>query len=85
MSQMERVNWTVQHMTSTYCIPATPAARRMVPAVQGRHDLNISKAYARWIEGFGSIRELMHNWYDQVLAVLGGEPSGIYDGSLDQN
>ena len=50
----------------------------------GDHDLNLSKTYAHWIGGLGSIRELMQNWFDCTIEVLQGQPTNVNDsGWLD--
>eukprot|EP00164_Ancoracysta_twista_P008434 GFYU01012208.1.p1 GENE.GFYU01012208.1~~GFYU01012208.1.p1 ORF type:complete len:893 (-),score=166.06 GFYU01012208.1:101-2779(-) len=49
-----------------------PTDQRYPPVACGSYDLNISKSYASWIEGFGSLRELVQNWFDRTTEVLGG-------------
>ena len=51
----------------------------ILPVPIGLHDLNLSKTYANWIQGFTSIRELMQNWYDRTLEVLDGHPTALID------
>jgi len=40
----------------------------------GLKDLNISIRYAETISGFHEFREVVQNWHDRVLELLGGEP-----------
>ena len=70
---------------STRCeIPPEPAETKdsnghpILPVQLGSHDLNLSKTYANWIQGFTSIRELMQNWYDRTLEVLKSCPTALH-------
>ena len=70
---------------STRCeIPPEPAVTKdskghpILPVQLGSHDLNLSKTYANWIQGFTSIRELMQNWYDRTLEVLDSCPTALH-------
>lgn len=70
---------------STRCeIPPEPAETKdsnghpILPVQLGSHDLNLSKTYANWIQGFRSIRELMQNWYDRTLEVLDSCPTALH-------
>ena len=61
------------------CSVPSPRAAPLEPVVVGGHDLNISRTYASWLDGFSWTRELVQNWYDRALELLEGQPTGLTD------